>query len=193
MQTALRILAIALVTLAGACAKKTRYEDPGKVEVINSEFGSTDLLMIAGTMADSFVNSDAWSGEQPKVVFGGIQNRTTQHIDTQNITDTIRTRLIQSGRFTVLAGDQGIGEIQKEVAYQSSGWVDENNAVQVGQQLGASYVLYGRFTEIYKHENDTKSRWMKFTLNAVDVQSRALAWAEEKTISKIEERGGLGW
>ena len=54
-------------------------------------------------------------------------------------------------------------------------------------------MLYGRFTEIYKHEDDVKSRWMKFTLNAVDVESRAIVWADEKQIAKVEERGSVGW
>lgn len=194
MNTLTKSLVVVLaVTASAACGRQTRYEDPGKVETVDSNFGGTDLLMIADTMAQSFASSAAWEGDKPRIVFGGVQNRTTQHIDTQNITDTIRTALIQSGKFTVLAGDQGLGEIEKEVDYQGSGWVNEENAVQVGQQLGADYVLYGRFTEIKKQVSDTKSRWMKFTLNAVDVESRAIAWADEQQIAKVEQKGGVGW
>ena len=66
-----KILALCLTLLvAAACSKQTRYEDPGKVEVLNSEFGSTDLLMIAQTMTDSFIGSTNWEGDRPKIVFG---------------------------------------------------------------------------------------------------------------------------
>lgn len=176
-----------------SCANETRYEDPGAVETIDERFGQTDLHLIATEMSDSFLATQVWEGEQPRIVMGGVKNRTRQHLDTKNITDTIRTAFVQSGKFSVLAGDQGIGEIQQETAYQQSGAVDVESAVQLGQQLGAEYVFYGRFTEIAKSKDRVRSRFMKFTLNAVNVQTRQITWAEEKEISKITEKALLGW
>lgn len=179
---------LGLIATAAACSQETRYEDPEAVETIDARFGQTDLHLIAEEMTDSFLATDAWGvGSQPRLVVGEVRNRTKQRVDTKNITDTIRTALVQSGKFTVLAGDQGIAEINKEVDYQQSGAVDMAAAVELGKQLGAEYVLYGRFTEIAKKNDDIQSRFMKFTLNAVNVQTRQLLWAHEKEISKITE------
>ncbi|TAH39721.1 MAG: penicillin-binding protein activator LpoB [Planctomycetota bacterium] len=193
MKHMLRYSLLPLVLASGACTDRVTYEDPEGIETINEQFGGSDLLMIAQEMTQSFSNSNVWGSTKPRVVFGGVKNRTQQHVDTVNITDTIQTALIQSGKFTVLAGDQGIEEMKKETDYQQSGAVDMESAVQLGKQRGAEYVLYGRFTEIAKQEGSTKSRWMKFTLNGVNVQTREIVWADEKIISKLKEESFLGW
>ncbi|KAA3606723.1 MAG: penicillin-binding protein activator LpoB [Planctomycetota bacterium] len=185
MNKSLLLLLAALPALA-ACSTETRYEDPEAVETIDARFGQTDLQVIAETMTQSFLQANVWGeGEKPTLLFGGVTNVTKQHVDTKNITDTIRTALVQSGKFRIVVGDQGLGEIQKEVDYQQSGAVDPTTAVELGKQRGAEYVLYGRFSEIAKKKGDIHSRFMKFTLNAVNVQTRELVWAEEKQISKI--------
>ncbi|MBT3340014.1 MAG: penicillin-binding protein activator LpoB [Planctomycetes bacterium] len=192
MKNSLLLLALT-AALAASCSTKVTYEDPEQIETINSDFGYSDLENIAAEMTQSFLGSGAWGGEKPRIVFGGVQNRTEQHLDTVNITDTIRTALLQSGKFRVLAGDQGIAELSKETDYQTSGAVDQEMAVKMGAQLGAEYVFYGRFTEIRKSAGDTKSSFLKFTMNAVNVQTRELVWADEARISKREEKSLFGW
>ena len=190
----LRITALLLGSLvAVSCSHKVQDIDPNNPENINLAFGFDDLKTIATDMTQSFLDSNAWGGDRPRIVFGGIQNRTTQHIDTVNITDTIRTALIQSQKFTVLANTQGIGEINSEVAYQQSGAVDLASAAEIGKQLGAEYVFYGRFTEIRKERSGTAASWYKFTLNAVNTQTRQIVWAEEQEIAKKEQKSFLGW
>ena len=178
---------------ATACSTTPSYEDPDAVYVAGNEFGFSDLHLIAEQMTNSFLATDAWGGEKPRIVFGGIQNATNQHIDTRNITDTIRTALIQSGKFTVLAGEQGIGEIQAETGYQQSGAVDLASAVELGRQSGAEYVFYGRFTTLASVDGNTKEVYYKFTMNSVNAQTREIAWAEEKRIRKREKKSLFGW
>lgn len=190
----LRITALLLGSLfAASCSHNVQDIDPNDPENINLAFGFDDLKIIATDMTQSFLDSNAWGGDRPRVMFGGIQNRTTQHIDTVNITDTIRTALTQSQKFTVLAGEQGLGEIDSEVAYQQSGAVDLASAAELGKQLGAEYVFYGRFTEIRKQRSDTAAAWYKFTMNAVNTQTRQIVWAEEQDIAKKETKSFFGW
>ena len=190
----LRITALLLGSMvAVSCSHTVQDIDPNNPENINLAFGFDDLKTIATDMTQSFLDSNAWGGDRPRIVFGGIQNRTTQHIDTVNITDTISTALIQSQKFTVLAGEQGIGEIDNEVAYQQSGAVDLASAAELGKQRGAEYVFYGRFTEIRKQRSDTTAAWYKFTMNAVNTQTRQIVWAEEQDIAKKETKAFIGW
>jgi len=188
----LSALLIGLLAIS-SCSHKVEEINPDDPENINLAFGFDDLKTIANDMTQSFLGSNAWGGDRPRVTFGGISNRTGQHIDTENITDTIRTSLIQSQKFTVLATTQGIGEINSEVAYQQSGAVDLASAAEIGKQLGAEYVFYGRFTEIRKQRSGTAAAWYKFTLNAVNTQTRQIVWAEEQEIAKKEQKSFLGW
>ena len=94
---------------------------------------------------------------------------------------------------TNTTGNEGIAEIDQEVAYQQSGAVDLASAAELGKQLGAEYVFYGRFTEIRKQRSDTTAAWYKFTMNAVNVQTREIVWAEEQDIAKKETKAFIGW
>jgi len=187
------LIAFALAGSLTACSGNVTYEDPEATEIIGLGFSYTDLNQIANELTDSFLATNAWGTNTPRLVFGGVENRTNQHIDTENVTDTIRTKLIQSGKFTVVAGDQGISEMDNEIAYQQSGAVDQAAAVELGRQLGAEYVTYGRLTSIYEKRGDVQSIFYKFTFNAVNVQTRQIIWAAEERIRKREEQSLFGW
>ncbi|MCP4093441.1 MAG: hypothetical protein GY747_08330 [Planctomycetes bacterium] len=182
-----------LIAVTGGCSNKVTLEDPEGIEVLSTNFSPTELQAIAQTMTESFTASNAWGTDKPRIVFGGVANRTNQHIDTVNITDTIRTALIQSQKFTVLAGEQGLSEIQGELDYQGAGSVDLASAVELGRQLGAEYVFYGRFTTIMSAGGDVESIYYKFTFNAVNTQTRQIVWADEHQMRKRQEKTLFGW
>jgi uncharacterized protein (TIGR02722 family) len=181
------------LAVCGACSNQVTYEDPEGIEVLGTGFSYTDLQAIAGEMTESFTQTNAWGPDKPRIVFGGVDNRTNQHIDTKNITDTVQTALIQSQKFTVVAGEDGISELDEELAYQATGVVDSAAAAELGRQLGAEYVFYGRFTSITDSADDVRSVFYKFTLNAVNVQTRQIVWADEKQLRKRSEKTFLGW
>ncbi len=187
------LLIISAIAVSGSCSNKVTLEDPEGIEVLSTDFGPTELQAIAQRMTESFTGSNAWGGDVPRIVIGGVANRTNQHIDTQNITDTIRTALIQSQKFSVLAGEQGLSEIQNELDYQGSGSVDLTAAVELGRQLGAEYVFYGRFTTIKSAGGDVESLFYKFTFNAVNTQTRQIVWADEHQMRKRQEKTLFGW
>ncbi len=192
VHTAALILAVAPLA---ACSTSVTYEDPEEVEILSTDFSYSDLSQIAQKLTDSFLQSNAWGGDVPRIVMGGVANRTNQHIDTVNITDTIRTALIQSGKFSVLAGvgDAGLSEIDQEIDYQKSGAVDQASAVEIGKQLGAEYVFYGRFTTLTDQHDDIRSTFYKFTLNAVNVTTRQIVWADESKLRKRKDKTFFGW
>jgi len=187
------LLFVSVIAVSSSCSNKVTLEDPEGIEVLSTDFGPTELQAIAQKMAESFTSSNAWGGDVPRIVIGGVANRTNQHIDTQNITDTIRTALIQSGKFSVLASEDGLSEIQWELDHQASGAVDMAAAVELGRQLGAEYVFYGRFTTIKSAGGDVESMFYKFTFNAVNTQTRQIVWADEHQMRKRQEKTLFGW
>lgn len=195
MQPARTLLLLLAAAPLGACSTEVTYEDPEGVEILSTDFSYSDLKMIAQGMTDSFLATGVWGQDIPRVAVGGVINRTNQHIDTQNITDTIRTAFVQSGKFSVLetAGAQGLDELEKETDYQQSGKVDQAAAVELGKQLGAEYVFFGRFTTITARAGSTESVYYKFTMNAINVQTRQIVWADEKDLRKRKEKSLFGW
>ena len=98
------------ILASGLCGCRTtiEYDDPGRVETLTIDYGSTDLQNLSADMVDSLISSPALNyienpgkGDDKRVIVytGDIQNRTSEHIDTQGITDKIQTSLLKSGKF----------------------------------------------------------------------------------------------
>jgi len=201
---------LSVLLLVSACSSMG-YDDPGKVETLTIDFGSTDLQTLAGEMVDSltaspqlnFITHDYDDKGDARIVtyMGGVDNRTTQHLDTEGITDKIRVKLLNSGKFRFVAGNQGQAEIGDQVRFQQdSGRVDLAKAREFGKQLGADMILYGTLRSIDKEKGRTlegglyrkEDVYYQFVLNCVNIDSGELIWAEEAELRKTSKTGIFG-
>jgi hypothetical protein len=194
---ALAVLGCALVFLLSACSQKVDYGDAGSVETVTTEFGSTDLQMIAGKMVDSVLTFppivQVTNERRPVIFVDKIKNKTTEHIDTESITDTISTRLLRSGKFRFVDMTK-VKEVAEQLDFQSgSGMVDPSTAVKIGKHTGAEYMLYGNFSSIVKKGDGIKDVYYKFTLKLMDLESGLVEWSDEKEIRKTREKKTFGF
>lgn len=65
--------------------------------------------------------------------------------DASIVSDIVLEKLVDSGRFTVVERER-MKEVLNEIAFQLGGVVNENTVVQIGNQLGASYLIAGSIT-----------------------------------------------
>ncbi len=190
------IIVFGLLTLS-ACQNKVSYGDAGEVETVTSGFGSTDLQQISIKMVDSMLTAGSVvnitkDGNRPVLFIDGIKNKTSEHIDTESITDTISTKLINSGKFRFVDMTK-IESVKQQYKYQTdSGLVNQDTAVTVGKQIGADYMLYGNISSIVKRASDTKDTYFKFTLKLMDIESGIIEWQDEKEIRKQDNKTLFG-
>ncbi|MCX8064323.1 MAG: penicillin-binding protein activator LpoB [Candidatus Hydrogenedentes bacterium] len=191
---------LSLMLLVG-CATSTggapnvSYKDPTTVETLTADFGSSDLQQIAEAMVNSMLTFppivQVTAERRPVIFVETIKNKTREHIDTEAITDTISTRLIQSGKFRFVDRTK-VDAILKELQYQASGIVDESTRAQFGRQIGAEYMLYGNFSSIEKTAGRVKDVYYKFTLKLMNVETGIIEWQDEKEIRKVATRRLIG-
>ena len=197
----------ATLTLACSCSS-VRYDDPGKVETINIDFGSTDLQNMAGAMTNSLTEAPQLSyyqksGDDKRIVVysAGIENRTSEHIDTSGIMDSIRVTLLKSGKFRLAATQQGQDELAEQVRFQQgSGRVDPEQAKAFGKQLGADMTLIGVLRSIEKTRGrnieeagqKTDDVYYQFVMELVDITTGETIWAEQKEIRKTRKTSLFG-
>jgi len=72
-----------------------------------------------------------------------VKNKTTQHIDTESITDSMRARLTRSGKFRFLDRSTDSAALEEIKTQRESGLVDQGTAVETGKQMGAEFLLTG--------------------------------------------------
>lgn len=191
-------LSIALVALGGCTNKSViRYGDAAAVETTNINFGSTDLQKVASQMTDSLLLSPVvgtlTANTRPILFVESIKNKTSEHIDTESITDSISTKLLRSGKFRFV--DMGrVAAAREQLEFQQSGgMVDANKAIAFGQQVGAQYMLYGNLASIVKSNKDKSDVYYKFTLRLLDLKSGLVEWADETEIRKTKGKEFISW
>jgi len=183
-----------IILLSGCASTGTRveYADPGSVERLTADFGSTDIHMITEKMVGSLLESAVLDG-RPIILVDNVRNKTHEHIDTKAITDKIRTTLLKHGKVRVTARSDIPESLLREQEFQNSNLADPDTIVRMGKLAGASYILFGEITSISKSFKGQRDVWFKITLNLTDVQKGLIEWADEKEIRKVANRRSVGW
>jgi uncharacterized protein (TIGR02722 family) len=191
-------MAISLLVITGCTNKSVvRYGDAAAVETTDINFGSTDLQKVAAEMTDSLLVSPVvgtlTANSRPIIFVESIKNKTSEHIDTESITDSISTKLLRSGKFRFV--DMGrVASVREQLQFQQSGgMVDSSKAIQFGKQVGAEYMLYGNLASIVKSNQDQSDVYYKFTLRLMDLQSGLVEWADETEIRKTKGKEYISW
>ncbi len=188
------IIAVA-IGLAG-CQSKVQYGDATEVETVNANFGSTDLQAIAAKMVDSMLTFPPviamTANDRPILFVDSIKNKTSEHIDTESVTDTISTKLLRSGKFRFIDMTK-VDSVRKQLDYQNnSGMVDPSTAINFGRQIGAQYMLYGNLSSIVKQDGSTKDVYYKMTMRLMDLETGLIEWSDEKEIRKVKSKSLFG-
>ncbi len=181
----------AAALLAGCAGEKTRYGDARALETVTNEFGSTDLQMMAESMARSMNQAPVIAAANlPVLTVQEVRNKTSEYIDTRAITDSIRSELQKGGkvRFAVDAAamKQQTDELKRQ---QNSELYAKEQAAQMGQMVGAQYRLEGNIVSIVKQVKETKDVYYKLNLQLWNIRNGLLEWSDEKEIRKTTTRG----
>ncbi|GAK87836.1 lipoprotein YcfM [Vibrio ponticus] len=121
-----------------------------------------------------------------------MKNKTSEHIDTESITDTISTKMLNSGKFRFV--DMGrVEAVRDQLNFQNNDeLVNQSNAIQFGKMVGAQYMLYGNLSSIAKSAGSDKDVYYKMTMRLMDLETGLIEWADETEIRKQESKSFLG-
>lgn len=190
---------IALLSLAiimGGCSNKVSYGDSQAVETTTIDFGSTDLQKIAGEMVDSMLLSGSVAAitrdQRPIVFVERIKNKTSEHIDTESITDSISTKMLNSGKFRFVDMDR-VESVRAQLKFQNDDELaDQSTAIQFGKMVGAQYMLYGNLSSISKKSGRDQDVYYKMTMRLMDLKTGLIEWADETEIRKQATKSLFG-
>jgi len=186
----------ATLSLSGCASTVVQYGDAGSAKPISTEFGSSDLQQIAEAMVESLVSFppmvELTSQRRPVVLVDRVKNKTMQHIDTESITDSIRTKLIRSGKFRFIDRSTDAAAVEEIKTQQESGLVDKKTAVDFGKQVGSEFLLTSNFSEIRQKSGGTTDVYYKFTMSLKNLKTGILEWSDEKEIRKVMRQATFG-
>ena len=193
--SAVVIMALCAAASLSGCAS-VQYGDAGSAKPLSTDFGSSDLQQIAGSLVDSLQTFppivQLTTQRRPVITVDRVKNKTMQHIDTESITDSIRAKLIRSGKFRFIDRTTDAAAVEEIKTQQDSGLVDKKTAVDFGHQIGAEYMLTSDFSEIKQREGSTTDVYYKFTMSLKNLRTGILEWSDEKEIRKVSQRSLFG-
>lgn len=194
----LRSVAIAIVGLMlASCGPKAfvkgHYDDVERENLMNDQWSETDMQGAVQTMVASMVQHKAITDakKMPTVMVTNLQNKTSEHIDTQNIMDMVRVDLTNSGKVQFV-DKEARGDISDEYDYQNTGIVSEETKKSPGGQIGADFIINGRLDSIVQEVGKDKSVYYKLTLNLTNLKTGVIAWTNYKQIRKVYKKKSVG-
>lgn len=198
----LRLFVVVSSILGGlsltACGPKA-FVHGGYDEDVNSEnlmtdrWSETDMQRAVKDLVGSAMRHDAIANAKrpPIVMVTKLQNKTSEHIDTQSITDMITVELSSSGRVQFV--DKAAREdIADEYDYQGSGMVSNETKKGKGKQVGADLIMNGRIDSIVQEVGKDKSVYYKITLNMTNLSTGLIVWTDQKQIRKLFKKQRVG-
>lgn len=172
---------------------KGDYDDPNRVDLLDDKFNEADMQQMADTIVDAIITCQDIKGAKapPTIALAKVANRTEEHIDTDSLTDMIRTNLIKS-RKVKFVDRKSRGELEEEYAYSGSGKVSKETTKKAGSQIGVDYLLNGAMaTNIQEVAND-KLIYYKLTMNLTNTTTSVIDCSEEKQIRKKFRKRSTG-
>jgi len=197
MKLVLCALAAASIFGLTACGPKAfvkgEYDDVNRENLMNDQWSETDMQVVVKAMVDSLVKHPliANAKRPPIVMVTNLQNKTSEHIDTESIMDMVRVELTNSGQVSFV-DKQAREDISNEYDYQNNGSTSAETKKGPGGQIGADFIINGRLDAIVQEVGKDKSVYYKLTLNMTNLKTGIIAWTNNKQIRKTFKKKSVG-
>ena len=186
-------IAIFLVNCGPKAFVKGDYQDAEKENLLNDQWSETDMQNSVKSMVQSMITHPviAAAKKPPIVMVTLLQNKTSEHIDTQSIMDMVRVELMKTGKVGFI-DKEARQDISDEYNYQNSGMVENETKKGPGGQVGADFIVNGRLDSIVQEVGKEKTVYYKMTLNLTNLKSSVINWTDHKQIRKGFKKKTIG-
>jgi len=164
-----------------------------------ADYDASDMRKITTAVVDKILLSPFLDQQDtpPVITIAGIENRTSEYVDTKNLTDRMRTALLQSGKMQFINTARR-KDLLKEQGYQAVN-ADPDTIATIGQQMGAKYMLTGSLTQMTQQTGKevrlSKQRlnYYKLTVEITDLTTSLIVWTTEEEFARKESIPLIGW
>jgi uncharacterized protein (TIGR02722 family) len=180
--------------LAAGCGTTSVYLPPDSVTQFDDSYSDTDLRLMAEQMTRSLMQTPRITGEAKPLTVAilEIRNKTSQHINTEDITDKLMMAILKTGRLRFVDRNL-LRESAKELALSQTGAIDPAQAKRLGKMTAADLLLTGEITSINKHDARSSMTYYRLSLHLTDLETNEILWADETEIKKLAKKGFEDW
>ena len=171
-----------------------QYSDTQALGLRTIHWDSSDLHEMAEAMVSAILKDGKVADRDNQRVYGflPIKNNTYDHIDTQDLTNTIKTSLIHSKLIKIVDVTHR-EKLHKILQNQIKNAKYYDQIKKSGKEMGVEGFFYGSISAIYQKNSIRKDMYFKFTLNLINIEKGEIIWSEEMDIRKVYDRKLFGW
>lgn len=193
------VCTVAALTGCAAFRIRTKETDVNALPTLDAKYGAQDLRKFSQEVADEIAGSSFIQDQtaNPIMIIYGIQPRTETFVDTEALTERIRTRLMQTSKVQFV-NEKRRQELLKEQGYAAAHATEETR-VALGKQIGAKYMLTGALVEMKKESgrqvriSKTEMNYYQLTIEITDLESGIIAWTTQKEFAREASKPLIGW
>jgi uncharacterized protein (TIGR02722 family) len=182
--------------ILNGCSTSVKRLDAGEVTDLSGEWNDTDSRLVSEEMIRDVLGRPWISlfiedkGNRPAVIVGEVRNLSHEHINVSAFINDIERELINSGGVDFVASKTERGEIRTERKDQELN-ASSDTAKQMGQELGADFMLKGSINTILDSEGDEQVRFYQIDLNLISLTDNRKVWAGQKKIKKLVNKSAF--
>lgn len=161
--------------------------------LLTDKWSESDMQAAVKDLVNSAVQHPAIANAKrpPIVMVTRLQNKTSEHIDTQSITDMMTVDLMKSGKVTFI--DKAAREdMSDEYDYENSGMTSRETAKGKGGQVGADFIMNGRLDSIVQQAGRDETIYYKLTMNLTNLKTGLIVWTDHKELRKEFKKRRVG-
>ena len=193
------LMTCSVLLIMSGCMATTKNLDPDADLHYDASYDFSDKNQIVERLVTPLLAAPVFPVQaKPILIVYPVINETSEHISTGGITDDIRRKLIQSGRFRFI-NERQRWNIEQETDYQNQGYVDPAMRVEQGRQLGGDYILSGTLRSIKKKQPKqlrlTKKERIYYSLDLTmtDLKTGEIVYVDQAELAREASQPILGW
>lgn len=183
------IFLLVLLVALSSCQRSVTRVSPDQQIDLSGRWNDSDSKMVAEAMTKDVLNrpwrSDFASamGKKPVVIVGMVQNKSTEHIESETFIKDMEREFVNSGMVRVVQNSVFREKLREERAEQGEFASPETQA-QWGKELGADFMMFGVITSITDSYKKEKVVNYKVNLELVNIETNEKVWIGDKEIKK---------
>lgn len=195
MNTTLKSIGLTIVAslIIASCSQRTVTRvDPDQQIDLSGRWNDTDSRMVANKMVQQFLNSPRYesyaadNGATPAIIVGYINNKTSEHIDSDNYIKKFEMEIFNSGLADLVESREFRERLREERADQQE-FSSPETAASWGKEYGADLMLFGTMTSETDTYNNKKVVNYITTLYLTDLETNKRVWYGQEEIKKFIE------
>ncbi|MEM6734829.1 MAG: penicillin-binding protein activator LpoB [Bacteroidota bacterium] len=186
--TQISLMVLAVVTLFSCNRQVTRINPDQQVD-LSGRWNDTDSKLVAEEMIKDVIgrpwhnNFRIEQSRKPTVIVGYVQNKSTEHIESETFIKDVEREFINSSFVRVVSNAEFREKLREERAEQGE-FASQETQAKWGKELGADFMMFGVITAVTDSYKKEKIVNYKVNLELSSIETNEKVWIGDKEIKK---------